>query len=81
MSPVGVPAIRRLLVVACALGLVALGLMVWSVLSPTPLAVMVAMSIGQVIGTASLAMYVVAVLLDLRRARVLAREADREDGA
>jgi hypothetical protein len=67
--------IERLLVAASIVGLIALGLMVWSVLDPRPLPVMVAMSIGQLLGTASLGLYGVAVVLDLRRARVLGRAA------
>lgn len=68
--------VRRLIVVACVLGLIALALMAWSVLVPTVLPVMLAMSIGQAVGTLSLGIYLVAVVLDLRRARVLGREKD-----
>jgi hypothetical protein len=67
--------IERLLVLASCVGLAALVLMVWSVFDPRPMPVMVAMSIGQALGTASLGLYVVAVALDLRRARVLDRAA------
>lgn len=50
-----------------------LALMAWSVISPRPIPVVLAMTLGQVIGTAALALYVVAIILDLCRARVLGR--------
>lgn len=52
----------RLVLAACILSLVALALMIWSVLDPTPLPVMVVMSVGQVIGTLGLLCYVAAVV-------------------
>ena len=67
---------RRVLMVACCLCLVALGLMVWSLVSPTVMSVMVAMSVGQVIGTLSLVLYLWVVIADLRRARVLGERKD-----
>ncbi len=54
---------------ACVLGLVAMALMCWSVLDPTPFPVMVAMSVGQVVGTLSLLCYVGAVFLHGTRRR------------
>jgi hypothetical protein len=68
-------AITRLITAACAFGLVALGLMAWSVIVPRPLPVMLAMSLGQLLGTLSFGAYLVAIVLDLRRARILARKA------
>ena len=59
----------RLLRVSAALTLVALGLMAWSMLQPTPLPVMLAMSAGQGIGTLAFALYGYVVIADLRRAR------------
>jgi hypothetical protein len=56
---------------ACVLSLAALALIVWSLLDPSPIAVIVAMSAGQALGTASLALFVLAILSDLRRAHVL----------
>jgi hypothetical protein len=53
---------RRLVLAACILSLVALALMIWSVLDPTPLPVMVVMSVGQVFGTLGLVCYVAAVV-------------------
>ena len=60
----------RVLSIACVLALVSLVLMVWSLLEPTPLPVLVAMSLGQVIGTISLLMFLAVVLADMRRAHL-----------
>lgn len=56
-----------LLRVAAVLTLVALALMVWSVLQPTPMPVLVAMMLGQVFGTIAFACYGLVVFADLRR--------------
>lgn len=56
----------RILRVASVLVLVALALMCWGVLHPRPLPVIVAMSIGQVIGTAGALLFMFVVLRDLR---------------
>jgi hypothetical protein len=61
---------RLVIAVSCVMCLVALALMVWSILAPTPLSVMVAMSVAQGIGTLSLLLYLWAVIADMRRARV-----------
>jgi peptidoglycan/LPS O-acetylase OafA/YrhL len=47
--------------------LVGLALMVWSMLQPTPLPVMLAMSVGQLIGTAAFGLYLLVVVRELRR--------------
>jgi hypothetical protein len=59
------PRNETLLRVACVLGLVALPLMVWSVFDPTVWPVLVALSIGQVIGTLSFVLFLVVVARDL----------------
>jgi hypothetical protein len=64
-------AYERILRGACVLALVGIGLMVWSLLQPTPMPVLVAMSAGQVLGTLSLFAYLCVVVADLR-----ARESD-----
>lgn len=64
---------RLFLRVASVLTLVALALMVWSVFQPTPMPVMIAMSLGQLIGTAAFAMFGLAILIDLRRSRRVRR--------
>jgi hypothetical protein len=70
MSP---PDPSRLARLAAFFALPGLGLMTWSVLSPRPVPVVLAMTLGQVIGTASLALYVLAILVDLRRAHIFGK--------
>jgi hypothetical protein len=73
------PLVARLLRGSAALTLTGLALMAWSVVQPTPLPTILAMSLGQVIGTTAFALYLVAIGLDLRedvrdgRERVAAR--------
>ena len=55
--------------VSAALTLIGLALMVWSMLVPTPLPVMLAMSVGQAVGTTAFAIYIVIVVRQLRRER------------
>ncbi len=66
-----------LLRAASVLTLLALALMVWSMLDPTPLPVMLAMSLGQVFGTFAFAMYGIAVYKDLRRIQREERESSQ----
>jgi peptidoglycan/LPS O-acetylase OafA/YrhL len=47
--------------------LAGLALMVWSMLQPTPLPVMLAMSVGQLLGTAAFGLYLLVVVRELRR--------------
>lgn len=68
---------RLLVRVAAVLTLVGLALMVWSMVNPTPLPVMLAMSVGQVVGTAAFALYGLAVYKDLRRIRRERRESQQ----
>ena len=68
-------AAMRWLRVSAVLTLVGLALMIWSILDPRPTPVMTAMTVGQGVGTAAFIIYLVVVLADLRRARVLADEA------
>ncbi len=58
---------EHLLRAACVLAIVALGFMVWSVLDPTPAPVVLAMSMGQALGTLSFLAFLVVVAADLRR--------------
>jgi len=60
----------RVLKGACVLALVALGLMSWSLFDPRPIPVVLAMSLGQVFGTLSLAAFIAVVVADLRGGRV-----------
>jgi hypothetical protein len=60
---------RQCLVVACVCALAALALMTWQIVDPTVWPVMVAMSLGQVLGTASFVAFGVVVLADFRARR------------
>jgi hypothetical protein len=60
--------LARGLQIACVLALVAVILIIWSVLDPTPIPVIVSMSLGQAIGTISFAIYGFIVFVDFRRA-------------
>jgi hypothetical protein len=51
---------------AAALTLVGLALMVWSLVQPTPLPVMLAMTVGQACGTIAFAAYLFIVIRTLR---------------
>jgi hypothetical protein len=51
---------------ACVLSLVALGLITWALISRRPLPVIAAMSIGQLLGTLSLLLFLTSIALDLR---------------
>ena len=52
---------------SAVLTLIGLGFMVWSMVQPTPLPVMLAMTVGQAFGTAAFAIYAVIVVRELRR--------------
>jgi len=56
-----------LLKISAVLTLVALALMVWSMLDPTPLPVMIAMTVAQGLGTLAFGLYGFVILKDLRR--------------
>ncbi len=60
------PPAPRLMKYACVLALLALGLIVWGVVDPRPIPVIVAMSVGQVIGTLSFVVFLVVVVTDVR---------------
>jgi hypothetical protein len=60
----------RVLRGACLLALAALGLMTWSLFDPRPIPVILAMSLGQLLGTLSLLAFVICVVADVRRRRV-----------
>ena len=65
----------RILRVACITGLVSLPLMVWSIFDRTVWPILIALSVGQGIGTCSLALFFWAVGRDLR----LRKQMERED--
>lgn len=60
----------RVLRISAVSALLALALMVWGVLDPRPIALVVAMSVGQGLGTLSFALYALVVLADLRYAGI-----------
>jgi hypothetical protein len=53
--------------VSCVLTLVGLALMAWSMVQPTWMPVMLAMSVGQLVGTTAFAIFLVVIVRDLRR--------------
>lgn len=71
---------KLLLSGACVLALVALALIVWSIVDPRPMPVVISMSIAQGLGTLSLLVYLVVVIADLVRARVLGRDERKPPG-
>jgi hypothetical protein len=58
------------------LTLIGLAFMVWSLLEPTPLPVMLAMTVGQAFGTAAFAIYLFIVVRELRREILRGRQRD-----
>jgi hypothetical protein len=68
-----VPVERRWLDFACIAALVALALMTWQLFDPTVWPVMVAMSVGQVLGTVSFAAFGYVVYADYRARRRVAK--------
>jgi hypothetical protein len=63
--------------ISAVLTLLALVLMCWSLLVPTPLPVMVAMSVGQGLGTLAFAIYGLVVFKDITRARAEKKSVER----
>lgn len=58
--------IRRLVLISTITTLVSLGLMVMGIVFPQPILLVLAMSLGQLFGTLSLALYLLAIVLDLQ---------------
>jgi hypothetical protein len=63
---------------ACVLALVALGLMLWSLFDPRPPPVLVALSLGQALGTLSFMAYLSVVVHELWSVGRERRRAPRE---
>jgi uncharacterized protein (DUF2062 family) len=72
---------HRLLQWSAVLTILALTLMVWSMLQPTPLPVMLAMTVGQLIGTIAFGLYGIVIVKDLRRLRRERRASQSEESA
>ena len=58
--------IRRLVLISTITTLVAVALMVAGIVFPRPLLLVLAMSLGQLFGTISLVLYLLAIVLDLQ---------------
>ena len=58
--------IRRLVLISIITTLASLLLMVMGIIFPRPLLLVLAMSLGQLFGTLSLALYLLAIVLDLQ---------------
>lgn len=72
------PPSERLVRIACFLALIALPLMVWSLFDQTVWPVLVALSIGQALGTLSFVIFLVVVARDLQLKRKLAPASSSE---
>jgi hypothetical protein len=64
---------------ACVFALLGLSLMAYSLLDPRALQVIVAMSLGHAFGFAAFGCYLVAIVLDVRRARAESAPASQRD--
>ncbi len=58
--------VKKLVLISAIATLLALALMAASIVSPKPILLVLAMSVGQGIGTLSLALYLLAIVLDLQ---------------
>jgi hypothetical protein len=61
--------VHHLIRLACGLTLFALATMVYSIVVPTPLPIMLAMSVGHLLGVAAFGCFFLAVVIDAARAR------------
>jgi hypothetical protein len=59
----------RVLIVSCLCALAALALMTWQLFDPRVFPIIIAMSVGQILGTASFAAYLYVVWNDFRSQR------------
>jgi hypothetical protein len=74
--------VKRLVLISSVAALASLGLMVLSIVMPNPIFLVVAMSVGQGLGTLSLALYLLAIVLDLQKVGAAnAQEAERGNGS
>ena len=73
--------VQKLVFLSSVSMLVALGLMVLSLVSPKPIYLVVAMSVGQGIGMLAVAMYLLAIALDLQKAPSAAPASNEAAGA
>ena len=73
-----IPSTERLLRAACVLALVSLPMMVWSLFDATVWPVLIALSLGQGLGTLSFALFLVAIARDLHLRRKLVASAAKD---
>lgn len=59
--------VRRLTRLAVVLALIGLGIMTYSIVVPRPVPIILAMSVGQLIGVLAFFFYVLAVIVDMLR--------------
>lgn len=72
--------VERLVRIAATNALGALGLMVLGTLWPNPYIIVVVMSVGQLIGTLSFALFLFAIAMDLQRSARAAATGDASPG-
>ena len=68
---------QKMLRLAAAIGLVAIAVMAWPVLDPSPLPVVTSMSLSPVLGGLAFVIYGLSIAADLAHASALARAAAR----
>ena len=70
--------LTKLLRISALLTILGLIFMLWSMIQPTPLPVILAMSVGQGFGTLAFLLYLIVIVQDLRRVRRVRRESQQE---
>lgn len=63
----------RVLRVACVLALLGLALMIWGIFVPTPMPILIGLSVGQAMGTSSFVLYLIVLATDLGIRKKLVR--------
>ena len=70
--------VKKLVLLSAVGALASLALMILSIVAPKPIYLVLAMSVGQGLGTISLALYLLAIVLDLQGGGGAAYEASME---
>ena len=68
--------LERWLRLACVVSIVGIVLMMWALFDSSALAITMFMTAGQALGSLSLLIFVVVIVLDLKRRNVFARRGD-----
>jgi hypothetical protein len=71
--------VKKLVLLSAIGALASLGLMILSIVAPKPIYLVLAMSVGQGLGTISLALYLLAIVLDLQSGSGAAYDASLEE--